>query len=110
MEGHSDGSWACFLCTYCDDFVKTHSRELPPRGLCVISLLLEERERKKKALRYCSLDSGFLRDEESKEHFVQAAKPALLSEAREVRLRGESLSQTIKETRHTQQPEGRRRA
>lgn len=34
------------------------------------------------------------------------AKPALLSEAREVRLRVESLSQTVKETLHTQQAGG----
>ena len=79
-----------------------HTELLPP-GLCVSSLLLEE---EKKVPSYCSLDSGFLRDQESKEHFVQAAKPALLSEARAVRLRGESLSQTIKETRHTQQAGG----
>lgn len=70
--------------------------------LCHLSFIGGE----KKALHYCSLDSGFLRDQESKEHFVQAAKPALLSEAREVRLRGESLSQTIKEISHTQQAGG----
>lgn len=80
-----------------------HSGELPPPGLCVISLLLEQ----EKGLHYCSLDPGFLRDQESNKHFVLTAKPALLSEAREVRLLGESLSQTIKETLHTQQAGGR---
>jgi hypothetical protein len=39
-------------------------------------------------------------DQESSKHFVQIEKPALLSEAREVRLQGEGLSQTIKETLH----------
>lgn len=47
-----------------------------------------------------------LRDQESNKHFVLTAKPALLSEAREVRLRGESLSQTVKETLRTQQAAG----
>lgn len=47
-----------------------------------------------------------LRDQESNKHFVLTAKPALLSEAREVRLRGESFSQTVKETLHTQQAGG----
>lgn len=45
-------------------------------------------------------------DQESNKHIVQIEKAALLSEDREVRVQGESLSQTIKETLHTKQAGG----
>lgn len=52
-----------------------------PRLLFHNSFLLEQ----KKVAQYCSSSLCFLRDQESKKHFVQIEKKALLSEDREVR-------------------------
>lgn len=87
---------------FCVPTVMTLSKHTP--GSCClrasVSSLFYWRRKKSPALLFSGF--WFSQGPESKEHFVQAAKPALLSEAREVRLLGESLSQTIKEIKpHT---------
>lgn len=101
MQGHSD-VLSLVLCVLTVMPLSKHT----PGSCCLrasVSSLFYWRRKKSPAL----LFSGFLRDQESKEHFVQAAKPALLSEAREVRLRRKPFTD-YKRGCHTQQSRGGR--